>query len=250
MVAEVIIQSNAKDLNKIFDYNIPANLEEKIKIGSRILVPFGNMKTLENGFVIGIKDDSEYKIKDISAIQDDCISSEKIELAKWMARRYFCNISDCLKLMLPPGSRTKILTNRMKEKKQLYVTLKKDKDEIEFDIENKKIKSDKQVRVLKFLIDNVGAFITEIEMFTDTTKVVIDSLVKKEYVEIEEKQMERNPFIHKVNEKSKKMQLTQEQQKAYNKISEGMKEQLFCEFLIYGVTGSRKNRNIFTIDRR
>lgn len=29
MIAEVIIQSNAKELNKVFDYNIPTNLEEK-----------------------------------------------------------------------------------------------------------------------------------------------------------------------------------------------------------------------------
>lgn len=67
-----------------------------------------------------------------------------------MAKRYFCNISDCLKLMLPPGTRTKMLSNRIKEKKQLYVILKKDKDEIENDIENKKITSNKQIRVLKF----------------------------------------------------------------------------------------------------
>ena len=176
MIAEVIIQSNAKELNKVFDYNIPTNLEEKIKVGSRVLVPFGNVKTLEDGFVIGIKENSEYKVKDIANVQEECINNEKIELAKWMAKRYFCNISDCLKLMLPPGTRTKMLSNRIKEKKQLYVILKKDKDEIENDIENKKITSNKQIRVLKFLIDNDGAFISEIEMFTDITKVVIDSL--------------------------------------------------------------------------
>ena len=182
MIAEVIIQSNAKELNKVFDYNIPTNLEEKIKVGSRVLVPFGNVKTLEDGFVIGIKENSEYKVKDIANVQEECINNEKIELAKWMAKRYFCNISDCLKLMLPPGTRTKMLSNRIKEKKQLYVILKKDKDEIENDIENKKITSNKQIRVLKFLIDNDGAFISEIEMFTDITKVVIDSLAKKGYV--------------------------------------------------------------------
>lgn len=33
MIAEVIIQSNAKELNKVFDYNIPTNLEERIKVG-------------------------------------------------------------------------------------------------------------------------------------------------------------------------------------------------------------------------
>lgn len=31
MVAEVIIQSNAKELNKTFDYNVPDSLENTIK---------------------------------------------------------------------------------------------------------------------------------------------------------------------------------------------------------------------------
>ena len=240
MVAEVIIQSNAKELNKTFDYNVPDSLENTIKIGSRVLVPFGNMKTLEDGFVIGLKQSSEYKLKDISSVQENYIDENKIMIAEWMSNRYFCNIADCLKLMLPPGKRTKILTNRIKKKKQLYVTLKKDKEEIEKDIENKKIKADKQIRVLNFLCDNEGAFVTEIEVFTDTTKAVIDNLEKKGYVEIAEKQIERNPFIHKVTTKSSKKELTVEQQNAYDKINDAMKEQLFSEFLIYGVTGSGK----------
>lgn len=240
MVAEVIIQSNAKELNKTFDYNVPDSLENTIKIGSRVLVPFGNMKTLEDGFVIGLKQSSEYKLKDISSVQENYIDENKIMIAEWMSNRYFCNIADCLKLMLPPGKRTKILTNRIKEKKQLYVTLKKDKEEIEKDIENKKIKADKQIRVLNFLCDNEGAFVTEIEVFTDTTKAVIDNLEKKGYVEIAEKQIERNPFIHKVTTKSSQKELTVEQQNAYDKINDAMKEQLFSEFLIYGVTGSGK----------
>lgn len=55
MIAEVIIQSNVKNLNKIFDYEIPYEIEDKINIGSRVFVPLGNMKKLENGFVVGIK---------------------------------------------------------------------------------------------------------------------------------------------------------------------------------------------------
>lgn len=71
-----------------------------------------------------------------------------------MARRYFCNISDCIKMMLPPGTTTKILDNRVKEKNLNFVYLKKDNDEIDFDIETKKVKSDKQIRALQFLKEN------------------------------------------------------------------------------------------------
>ena len=58
-------------------------------------------------------------------------------------------------------------------------TLKKDKEEIEKDIENKKIKADKQIRVLNFLCDNEGAFVTEIEVFTDTTRSSYKHIWKK-----------------------------------------------------------------------
>ena len=70
MVVEVIINSTVKNLNKIFDYNVPAEYAGTIKVGDRILVPFGNNKKLEEGFAVGFKKESEYKIKDIAAIQE------------------------------------------------------------------------------------------------------------------------------------------------------------------------------------
>ena len=42
MVAEIIIESTVKTLNRIFDYEIPENLN--VKVGSRVFVPFGNKK--------------------------------------------------------------------------------------------------------------------------------------------------------------------------------------------------------------
>ena len=51
MIAEIIIQSNVKKLDKTFDYEIPIELEKKVKIGSRVLVQFGNRRNLEDGFV-------------------------------------------------------------------------------------------------------------------------------------------------------------------------------------------------------
>ena len=51
--------------------------------------------------------------------------------------------------------------------------------------------------------------------------------------------------MHKVIEKTEKLHFTEEQQKAYNKIEEAIEDRMNTEFLIYGVTGSRKNRNIF-----
>lgn len=251
MIAEVILNSNAKQLNRVFDYQIPEDLASKVKIGSRVLVPFSNRKVLEEGFVVNIKDTSPYKVKEIAEVDEtEYIYNKNIELAKWMAKRYFCNISDCIKLMLPPGTTTKIIENRVKEKIAYFVYLKKDVEEIEEAIENKKIKSEKQIRALQFLMENEGVLVSDLEMFADVSRAVINTLEKNGYVELVEQAIERNPFMHKVLNKDNDLILTKEQKQAYETICESMEDHLYSEFLLFGVTGSRKNRSIFTINRK
>ena len=241
MIAEVIIQSNAKDLNRVFDYKIPTEYEENALelIGARVLIPFARRKELEEGYIVNIKESTQYEVKEIAKIEEKYLNKEKIELAKWMAKRYFCNISDCLKLMLPPGSTRKI-TNRVKEKSINFVTLKKDEDEIEFDIETGKLKSAKQIRILKFLIENGDALISDIEMFADGSRGIVNTLCKNGYTEIIEKKIERDPFEFKNIERTKKLVLTKEQENAFNTVVDSMDDMLFSEFLLYGVTGSGK----------
>ncbi len=251
MIAEVILNSNAKQLNKVFDYEIPQTLVTKVKIGTRVFVPFANRKQLEEGFVVNIKQTSEYKVKQLLSIdENECIDKNNINLAKWMAKRYFCNISDCIKLMLPPGTTTKIIKNRIKEKQVNFVYLKKEIEEIEQDIENKKIKSEKQIRAIKFLKENDGALTTELKDFADVSKSILNTLEKNGYIEIVEKQMERNPFYNKKIEPDKKLELNKEQQNAYDIINEAIEDNFNSEFLLFGVTGSRKNRSIFATNRK
>lgn len=249
MVAEVIINSTVKNLNRTFDYGVPAELANTLKIGDRVLLPFGNSKTLEEGFVIGFKESSKYKIKDIAGIQEGfSIGEDKMELAKWMANRYFCNLSDAIKMMLPPGTSTKSIENRVKEKNLNFVYLKKDADEIDFLIENKKIKSEKHIRILNFLKENDGVLVSDLEIFCDVSRSIIQTLEKNGYLEIIEKQVDRNPFVNKNIKPDTKLELTKEQEVAYTCICESMDNEIFEEFLIYGVTGSRKNGNLSTIN--
>ena len=241
MIAQVIINSNVKNLNRIFDYNVPSEMQGTICVGDRVLVPFGNKKTYEEGLIVGLKENTQYKVKDIAKIQEGIkLTEENIDLAKLMARRYFCNISDCIKLMLPPGTLNKNIDSRVKDKTLNFVYLKKDIEEIEEDIENRVIKSEKQKRVLNFLIQNEGIQTTELEIITDTTNSVLKALEKKEYIEIIEEKVERNPFLNKDIKPTKKLKLTEEQQNAFNKIDETINNNENKEFLLYGVTGSGK----------
>lgn len=239
MVAEVIINSIARDLNKEFHYIIPKELETKIKIGTKVLVPFSRVKTFEEGFVTGILEESSFAKKEIAQIEGEPLTEENILLAKLMAKRYFCNISDCIKLMSPPGTLGKQIQNRVKEKTGKFVYLKKEILEIESEIEEGKIKNPKQIRILKFLEENDGTHISDLNLLTDTTISSIKTLEKNGYIEIVEQVIERNPFQNKEIKRDKKLLLTEEQQNAFQQISKKIQENAFDEFLLYGVTGSR-----------
>ena len=71
MVYEVIVDINNSELDKVFDYNAPFDVE----IGQRVLVPFGRRQI--EGYVIGKKDKSEYDTKDIIYKIDDFIAIKK-----------------------------------------------------------------------------------------------------------------------------------------------------------------------------
>lgn len=249
MIAEIIINRTAKKLNRTFDYHIPKDLEDIIIIGSKVLVPFGKGEKSEEGFVIGIKENSEYEVKDIAKLEDN-LNEEQISLARWMAKRYFCNVSDCIKLMLTPGTRNKDKEKRIQDKTINVVFLKKDIEEIEFDIESGKIKSDKQKKVILFLKDNEGATIPEIEMFTDCSRAIVNTLVKNGYLEIIEKKIDRNPLVNKSVEKTTDLKLNEEQNQICEKIEDYIKEEKYRSFLLYGITGSRKDRSVYTINKK
>ena len=224
MIAEIIMNSSVRNLDRTFDYSIPIDMEEKVHIGSRVLVKFGN-----------------FEVKDIAKVEErDFIDVPKVKLANWMAKRYFCNVSDCIKLMLPPGTGTDKFANRAKEKTERFVKLSKEINEIEFDIENKKIKSDKQKRALEFLIKNNEISSKDLENFADVSTSILKTLEKNGYIKFYEQTVERNPFIHKVIDSSSKLNLNDEQKSAYDAVEEAIDDCMNSEFLLFGVTGSGK----------
>ncbi len=240
MVAEIIVNSTAKQLNKTFDYIIPEFMENKVKVGSRVFVPFGRIKKQE-GFVIEIKEKSQFANKEIIEVEDSILSLEKVNLAKLMARKYFCNMSDCVKLMLPPGTSTKNVNNRAKEKMANFVYLRKTIEQINLDIENRVIKSAKQIRELDFLKKNDGIYIMDLENLADTTRAITKILEKNGYIEIVEKPIERNPFVNKKVPIDSELELNEEQKDSFDRVKTSIERGEYKEFLLYGVTGSRKN---------
>ena len=240
MIAEIIIDSNVKTLNKTFDYNIPKEMESNISIGSRVLIPFGKSKRLEEGFVINIKESTEYEVKDIAKIEVQSLTTEKILLSKWMAKKYFSNVSECMNLMLKPGTTTKNFANRAKDKTAIFVSLALEKEKVQEYINNNKIKSEKQKRILNYLIENEKIIQPELIERTETSRAIIKTLEKNGLLKLQEEKVIRNPLKNKNIKQTSKLKFTEEQEIAYTKVANTIEKNIYKEYLLYGVTGSGK----------
>lgn len=232
MIAEVIIDRKARKLNRIFDYIIPEKLKDVVEIGSKVLVPFGNTQMLENGYIINIKETSSYALKEIAGLEEN-LSENRIALARWMARKYYANVSECIRLMLTPGTSQK---EKVKDKEIRLVYLAENVKEEEFNL----LRGNKQKQLMEFIQKNEGMTIPELMQFCEVSRETINSLAKKGLIEIKEKKIDRNPLILKKVKVNKKLQLTVEQEIAYKKIIESIEQKKHEEFLLYGVTGSGK----------
>ena len=224
LFAQVLVELKSRKIDKTFTYLIPTNLIDKIKIGVRVLVPFGK-QTLE-GFVLNIDSnvDVDYELKEIIEVIDKepVINEEMIELGKYISIKTFCNLISTYQTMLP--SALKAHKNFKVNKKYIsYIKL------IDF---NYVPKNDNQKEIIDLL--KKGNLLK-----SELTKISVSSintlLNKKVIEEIKE---ETYRLCNNNLYKDKKVILNEEQQNVVNEVLKNKNK--FVPYLLFGVTGSGK----------
>lgn len=246
MVVKVLINTSVKTLNKVYDYKVPKELENEIEIGKRVEVNFGKSRAEnEEGIIVKIEEDSldrKYKLKEIVSILDDVsyINEEKLKFAKYISYLYFCNVYDAIKLMLPPGTRSKSSSKSVNTKQDSVLELVKSDMQINQDIESEKISSAKHIRLLKFLIENDYVMLNDIIDGLNISRAVVNTVVKNGYIKIVKVDPPRDILKDLEVETTYKMEPTSEQKNAILNINKYIFDETFKECLLFGVTGSGK----------
>jgi primosomal protein N' (replication factor Y) (superfamily II helicase) len=94
--------------DKLFTYEVPANLQQEVEIGKRVFVPFGRRK--RTGFIIKIISSCDLKnIKYIAEILDDepLFSSSDLDFYQWIANYFMYPLGKTLAELIPSGSEKK-----------------------------------------------------------------------------------------------------------------------------------------------
>lgn len=110
-------------LDGVFTYLVPLQLENMVKLGARVLVPFGRNKTYV-GVISKIHNQSPegYQTKDILQVMDSSpiLLETQLKLWQWISDYYMSPIGEVYKAALPSGLKAE---EGYKPKTELYIRL-------------------------------------------------------------------------------------------------------------------------------
>ena len=228
LFAEIIINSDALQIDKPFTYKVKEEYNDIIQVGHRVLVPFGMGNKKVEGFVIGLKCELNSDIKRIKQIidildEEPILSRDDLKLIDFMRESYLCKYIDAIRTIIPVG-----LLSGLKDKKKKVIVLKKE-------LEGKLNEKENYINIMETIRNNNGVF-TKSEIINEYkfSTYSINKLIEEGFLEVEEKASYRyNTRIYCGDERKI---LNDEQKFAFDKILNSKVK----GYLLKGVTGSGK----------
>jgi len=208
-IAKVVVDIG---LDKEFDYIIPENLENILKIGSRVIVSFGRRET--TGYAVGFADSSEHgKLKKIIALAEEkpFIDGKMLKLAQWMSDYYCAPVERAIRAMLPAAVRRK----GARFKKQKFVFLSENTEQ-ELGKKQSALKKlpPKQKTALEFMHSRANVSLAELTHELGITAAPVRALEKKGLVRIASAPIARDPLANRTILPTEPLNLMQEQANA------------------------------------
>lgn len=189
--AEIIIDNTSNSTDRTYTYAIPEKHIDSIKVGMRVIVPFGFGNKQLEGIIINLVDKIDIdknKIKCIKQIIDEepFLSEEMIKLANWMKFKYLAKYNEVYRTILPTGITKKIVK---------IIKLKDD-----FLLQKYSAKSLDEKEVVKYLIQNKECTLNDLKENHNIKNLsyIITSLEKQRIINI------TNKIGSKVNKKFEK----------------------------------------------
>ena len=221
MVVGVLVQLSSQNVDRVFDYLVPEHLIPSIKVGVRVLVPFGK-QNLE-GFILEIKSNSDRELKEIYSIldKDVILNDELLLLGKEIQNTTLSTLISAYQVMLPKALKAKAGVTISKKYQTFYEI--KDKEYIPSSLAQRKILelfSEAKIISRKVLLE-----ISSSALSTLLEKGVLSEIKEEDY-----------RMKYDIKRDTKKV-LTKAQQ---NVVDSVLNDQRHVPFLLFGVTGSGK----------
>lgn len=236
--ADIIIDIAHEKVDRPFQYRIPAVMENELKEGMCVKVPFGAGNKERTGYCVAIKDKPEWdveKIKDITEIVEGHVSVEdkQMLIAAFLKRNYGSTMIQAIKTVIPAKKEVKAVERRFVH---LAVPEEEAREALLTFTHKKQVA---KVRLLAELLETPTLPMNLIAGKLHVTGTTVKALEKQGIVTVEVESSLRNPV--KITKK----------ETGRNTLSAGQKEivdTVLSEFdagvrqtyLLHGITGSGK----------
>ena len=227
MYVDVLVEYTNKAIDKTFTYKIPLELQNKLTVGMKVKVPFGNK--IINGIALKINKEfnEKYEVKEVKSIENEefVLNKELMSLGKYLSEKTLCSKIKAYQTMLPSSLKVKDQQHNY-NKYDIYLSLNKSIDEIDKYIRNN-TRSKKQNEILdKLKYDKLNI---KDASLSAVNKLISLELIKKEYVQ--KYRINHDKIITK-----NKVKLSEEQESVINKVKLNQNK----VYLLHGVTSSGK----------
>lgn len=276
MYAKVIVNQNHKELSRLFDYEIPTELEKKVKPGVRVVVDFNHRKI--TAIVLEVSKTSSASTKPVLYLIDEVpiLSKTLLSLVEYINNKSHATYQQCFDLVIPNALHTKhkkriIIKNKEKLKETsinlikniVFIENLKNDDDIKHMnkllnddlIEIKDEFSIKHLEKTDFLYEKSVNFkpktLLEQEIYDLLHEPKTRTELKEQGISLSRlNRLESNKAIskkeitqyrkvsHQFLDTSGEVTLTDEQEYAFNRVKENLSKHK--RFLLQGVTGSGK----------
>lgn len=242
MYADIIVDISVEALDKTYQYHIPEQMEELVRIGTPVRVPFGRGNRILQGFVVNLTEQPAFdvnRIKDILKVEQKQVPAEGqlLALAGFIRDRYGSTMNEALKTVLP-------VRKKIKSVEEHWLNFAMDERSVMdllHEYERKHYVA--KVRLIRGLLAEGGTMTRrQVDRRYQVKKPVVDGLVKDGILTVTREKKYRNPLDlgSARQEPDASRVLNEEQREIVEDFAKEYKNGLRRPYLLYGITGSGK----------
>lgn len=245
MYAQVIVDIAVSEVDRVFTYRVPPDLA--LTGGYRVKVPFGSM--VKEGWVVGVSDTTDVpadRLRDVLSVMEDypALPPVLLELARYLADKLGCPLSQALRLMIPAEMRKSRVKTKTEPAAQIIVppeTIQQYLDGLSKRLLRKRM-------LLTLLKDGEIHPVSEIRELVRNPGEVLEDLADRGLVRVFEQEVLRKPRLEAVSPTAtpeptaEQAEVMEELDLAFHRTLQGKAPARSADrcFLLFGVTGSGK----------
>ena len=243
MFCSIILRGATKQIDRMFTYRVPSDLEGTVVPGSLVSIPFGKGDSQRCAVVVELKesfDGDESQVKDISSLISNTpvLKADQLALIDKISDRFNCTRGDVVELMVPS-----CVVNH-KNPVEVFVELIS-RETAEEVLRSETLRSIAHINILEYLLERGKCSRKELMSSLSCSAAQVKALEDKGLVRLVKETSDNESSVIAIEDAPKgkfteEYDLSDEQKNAVSEIFNGIDEKKPNTYLLFGITGSGK----------